>query len=232
MAGRVYVEDFSNGPGGWLGWDGVKRLEIADGVAISRSPWWIDYNHPPPEGGYLHLLYVLHTQWGPDFPTEYKKFGGANCFVEGGFPRDFANAKVTARLKGQLDTRGAKLRFHVQTDIEGTRVNMVLVAQPFEVTPEWSEQTITLVPDPAQWQDLYARHDRRDFYGRGKHIADVLQDVNCDIILVLFPLDVVPAEPIDADPHFLQAGEDYAADRSRLPEGYVMMDEVRIEFAE
>jgi len=57
-----------------------------------------------------------------------------------------------------------------------------------------------------------------------------LRDVNCNIILILFPLDIVPAQPIDADPHFLRAGKDYPVDRSRLPEGYVMLDEVRIEF--
>lgn len=235
MARKAYVEDFQSGPGGWLAWYDkdrqARRLEIQDGVATVRSPWEVDYNHPPPEGGYLHLLFVLHTKWGAGFPEQYQRLGGPNHFVDGGFSRNLANARITARLKGELQGRGADLLFHVQTDIDGIRVNQVLIAQPFEVTPQWSEQTITLVPDPAQWQDLYARHDRRDFYGRGKPIADVLGDVNCNIILVLFPLDVVPAQPIDAGPHFLRAGKDYPVDRSRLPEGYVMLDEVRIEFA-
>ena len=39
-----------------------------------------------------------------------------------------------------------------------------------------------------------------------------------------------PAEPVDGNPHLLKAGEDYKADLSRLPEGTVMLDEVRIEF--
>ena len=231
MANRVYVENFQNGPGGWIGWHPRMQLDIVDGVAISHGPWWVDYNHPPPEGAYLHLLYVLHTKWGPDFPEQYKRTGGPNRFVDGGFPTDFTNAKVTARLKGELAAKGADLRLHIPTDIDDTRVNLQLIAQPFKVTPDWSEQTITLIPDPAQWQDLYARHDRRDFYGWGKPIADVLTDINCDIIFVLAPLDVVPAEPIDASPHFLRADEDYPADRSRLPEGFVMLDEVRIEFS-
>ena len=47
-----YTETFDNGPGGWYGWisnaAGPKPLEIKDSCAISRSPWWIDYNHAPP----------------------------------------------------------------------------------------------------------------------------------------------------------------------------------------
>ena len=33
------------------------------------------------------------------------------------------------------------------------------------------------------------------------------------------------------DRHQLKAGENYQVDRSRLPEGYVMLDQVRTEFA-
>jgi hypothetical protein len=36
---------------------------------------------------------------------------------------------------------------------------------------------------------------------------------------------------MDGDPHLPYAGRDYAVDTSRLPSGYVMLDEVRIEFA-
>ena len=103
------------------------------------------------------------------------------------------------------------------------------MGQPFAITEDWSEQTITLDPDPEQWKCMGSRHDRTDFYGWGD-ISDVLRDLNDDIIFVLHPLDVVPAEPIDGDPHRLKAGEDYQVDRSRLPAGYVMLDEVRIEF--
>ena len=42
----------------------------------------------------------------------------------------------------------------------------------------------------------------------GVKLQDFLRDVNGDIILVLHPLDVVPAAPIDGDPHLLKAGED------------------------
>jgi hypothetical protein len=136
---------------------------------------------------------------------------------------------VTARLKGKLDARGAQLVLLAQSRVGCININYVLTGQPFAVTEDWSEQTITLDPDPEQWKCMGSRHDRTDFYGWGD-IADVLRDLDDDIILVLHPLDVVPAEPIDGNPHRLKAGEDYKVDRSRLPAGYVMLDEVRIEF--
>lgn len=37
-------------------------------------------------------------------------------------------------------------------------------------------------------------------------------------------------EPLDENPHVLRPERDYPVWRSRLPEGYVMLDEVRIEF--
>ena len=58
----------------------------------------------------------------------------------------------------------------------------------------------------------------------------MLGDVNADILLVLFPLDVAPMGPLNGDPHLLRPEKDYPVWRSRLPEGYVMLDEVRIEF--
>ena len=102
--------------------------------------------------------------------------------------------------------------------------------QPFQVTPEWSEQTATLEPDPQQWLCLGSRHDLTHQYGYG-HIADVLSNVDIDIILVLYALDVAPAEPIEGDPHILRAGKDYTVEPARLAQGYVMLDRVRIEFA-
>ena len=41
----------------------------------------------------------------------------------------------------------------------------------------------------------------------------------------------VPEEPVEGDPHRLKAGEDYRVERSRLPQGYVMLDQVRIDFS-
>ena len=64
----IYHESFDHGPGGWFGWAsnaiGPKELETRDGVLISRSPWWIDYNHAPPGAGYMHLIAMLLTK-GP-----------------------------------------------------------------------------------------------------------------------------------------------------------------------
>ncbi len=71
MMKPIYSESFQDGPGGWCGWisnaGGPKPLELRQHCAVSRSPWWIDYNHAPPGVGYLHLLYALLTK-GPGFP--------------------------------------------------------------------------------------------------------------------------------------------------------------------
>ena len=85
------------------------------------------------------------------------------------------------------------------------------------------------VPDPAEWRCLGSRHDRTDYYGE-LPLDTVLSDVNGDILLVLHPLEIVPMGPQKVDPHLLRPEKDYPVWRSRLPEGYVMLDEVRIDF--
>jgi hypothetical protein len=236
LGAPVYVEKFDKGPGGWLGWvsnaAGAARLEIREGSLYSSSPWWIDYNHAPPGGGYLHLLYALHTWHWPNFPRQYKELGGPNHFVLGGFPRDFRNAKVSARMKADVRLRGAECLLLVQSKVRGTYINIVLTGQPFRLTRDWSWQRVTLTTDPSQWKAMGSRHDRMRTYAGEAQVAEVLADVNADIICVLHPLDVRPKGKLEGDMHKLKAGEDYEVDRSRLPEGWVMMDEVRIEFAE
>jgi hypothetical protein len=106
-------------------------------------------------------------------------------------------------------------------------VNQVLTAQPFAVTPEWSEQIITPVPDQKQWTQLGSHEDAG--YGQGP-IEELLRDVNFDLIFILFPLDVRPLRPVQGDHHRLRPGRDCEVDRSRLPEGSVMLHEVRIEY--
>jgi hypothetical protein len=149
--------------------------------------------------------------------------------VEGGFPTNFTNAKITARLKGEVDQQGAELVILTVAKVGDKYLCHMLTGQPMQITPDWSEQSVTLVPDDAQWTALGSRHDRMEKYDWGP-IAPVLADLNCDIMFVLFPINAQPAEPLDADPHFLKAGEDYALDTSKLPSGYVLMDEVRFEF--
>lgn len=234
MTRQVYIESFDHGPGGWLGWEsnaaGARGLEIHDSMAVSRSPWWIDYNHAPPGAGYLQILFSLHTRENTPFPAQYWELGGDNPFISNSFPTDFRNARVSLRLKGELETKGAQLVMLVQAKVGSIYACHALVAQPLTVLPEWSEQTLRLDPDPTQWRCLGVRHDRTDFYGWANAV-DVLRDVNCNILFVLFPLNVVPIEPVLSDPHLLKAGEDYRVDSSKLPEGIVMVDEVRIEFA-
>lgn len=227
-----YKETFDEGPGGWYGWisnaAGPKPLEIRDSCAISRSPWWIDYNHAPPGAGYMHLLYMLNTTGTAS--EHQREVAGEHRFTKGGFPTNFADARITLRLKGELEAKGAQLLLLCQGVHGGICSGWLLTGQPFRVTPDWGEQTVTAVSDPDQWVCLGSRHDRTDFYGTNP-LPTVLGDVNADILLVLHPLDVVPMGPIAGDPHRLRPEKDYPVWRSRLPEGYVLLDEVQIDFA-
>lgn len=230
----TYVERFEEGPGGWLGWssnaEGAKKLEMVGGCAVSRSPWWIDYNHAPPGAGYLHLLFALHTTHPLGFPEQYKTLGGRNRFVEEQFPRDFRNARVSIRLRGEVDLQGSQCVLLVQSRVNGKHANTVLTAQPVPIHREWQWHIIELTPDPQLWAPLGSRADRVETYADAP-IDEILRDVNADIILVLFPLDIAPTMVLPHDGHRLRAGEDYPVDYNRLPSGYVMMDEIRIEFA-
>jgi len=238
MPPRPFIEDFEAGPGGWIGWDGAvgaTPIEISNGAAVSRSPWWVDYNHAPPGAGYLHILFALHTFHWPGFPESILQVSGPNRYVDGGYPTDLRNAQVSVRLRGEVALRGAQLVLLAQGNVseDASRpnwVNQVLAAQPLRITPDWSEQVITLAPDQAQWVNLGTRHDREGYYGRAS-VERLLGNVNGDIIFVLFPLDVRPAQPIPGDPHRLRAGQDYQLDTGRLPDGYVMLDRVQIDHA-
>ncbi len=230
---QTYIENFDRGPGGWMGWksnaEGALALEVLNGELVTRSPWWIDYNHAPPGGGYMNLLYCLHTTAHAYRHPQERQCGGPNHFVDGGFSTDFTGARVTLRLRGEISLCGAQLVLLAQAVVGEVSVNSVLTGQPIGVTEELSEQTITLDPDPEQWLCMGSRHDRTETYGWGE-IGDVLGDLNVDIIFVLFPLEVVPLEKLKDDLHRLRAGEEYIADPSLLPSGHVMLDEVRIEF--
>ena len=231
VSSEIYRESFDHGPGGWFGWknnlEGPEALAISDGIAIARSPWWIDYNHAPPGAGYLHMLFCLLTK-GPGFGEAYMEAGGYNQFVEGGFSTNFTNAIISVRLKGELETRGAELILLVQSSASGVTSGWALKSQPIGVTSQWTEQAINLNPDSSRWICLGSRHDRTKSYGR-IDLKTVLQDV-VNIVFILFPLTVVPMGPIPGDPNILRAGKDYPVWRSRLPEGYVMLDEIRIQF--
>ncbi|HLY59632.1 MAG TPA: hypothetical protein VKV95_02585 [Terriglobia bacterium] len=233
MQQKTYIETFDKGPGGWFGWisnlKGPAPLEIRDSAAISRSPWWIDYNHAPPGAGYLHMLYCLMTSGVQVFTELYMEVARANRFVEGNFPTDFTNAKLSVRLKGELELRGASLVLLVQGKIGNIASGWMLTGHPLVVTPEWTEQTIIAAPDPKLWTCLGSRHDRQMNYGEIDFLT-ILRDVNANIMLVLFPLIVAPMGHLDGDPHILRPEKDYPVWRSRLPEGYVLMDEIRIEF--
>jgi len=239
MSKREYLETFDNGAGGWLGWvgggGGPLRLENRNGALVSRSPWGVDINHAPPGAGYMHLLFCLMTTSAKLFsPDHFAHYGDRNRFVAEDHSRDFTGAKFHVRVRGDADLKSAKFMLHAQADVGPIRTNWALTGQPIQVTREWSEQTLTLDPDPSQWLCMGVRKVGADcaYYGEAP-VADVLRDLNVNIILVIGMLDVVPAHPglpPGADPHVLKAGKDYPIVWSRLPEGEILLDTVRIEY--
>ena len=232
MCAKTYVHDFNAGPGGWCAhggnFTGMEPLAIDDGVAVSHSPWWVDYNHAPPGGaGHLFVLFGLNTR-GP-LTEQVRDYGGENHFINGGFPTDFTNARMTVRIKGEVLLMGAQLMLLIQGAAAGICSGWALTGQPIAITADWSSQTITAAPDPAQWTCLGARLSRADMYGR-IDLPRILANVNVNIYLILFPIDVVPMGPIAGDRNELRAGRDYPVWQSKLPDGYVMLDSVKIEF--
>ena len=226
-----YIETFGDGPGGWYRWisnaAGPARLDIVDGYAVSRSPWWIDYNHAPPGAGYLHMLYCTFTRGA--LGEYYREVGGPHRLLDGQFPTDYTNAKLTVRMQGELNMQGAQLVLLIQANADDTTSAWVLTGQPLSVTHDWSEQSITCTTDPAQWTAMGARHDRQDYYGVVE-LAKVLSNVNIDIMLILFPLEIAPMGIVAGDPDILRPEKDYPVWRSLLPEGYVTLDRIDIEF--
>ncbi|SRR6266851_1426591 len=224
-----YVETFDNGPGGWVA-NRYHPLPIWDGAAYCFGPWYLDSHHAPPGAGYLHMLMYLHTNVRRVNPT----VGRNNRFVERNQSTDLTNAKLTVRLRGEMDLQGAQLLLLAQAATQATTANFVLSGQPFRITHDWSEQTVRLAPDPAEWTCLGARESMKHRYGCAD-IAAVLKDVNVDLIFVLFPLKVVPIGDVK-EPHKLRAGQDYPDEPSYqvqekyLPKGIVMFDSVRIDY--
>jgi len=155
---KIYRETFEQGPGGWYGWDsnfaGDKPLELDEGCVISRSPWWIDYNHAPPGAGYMHLLFMLDTQRAPS--ERHMAIAGDNHFVEHGFGTNFVDAELTLRLKGELISHDTELLLLCQGVHDDLCSGWLLTGQPFTVTDDWSESTVHARLDSDQWTCLAA----------------------------------------------------------------------------
>jgi hypothetical protein len=228
----TYVEDFDDGPGGWMrvidNYSPIGALPVRDGAVRCQGPWWVDYNHAPPGGGYLQLLMCLVTKGGVG--EQVREAAGDNRFVRGGYPTDFTDARLTLRLRGELEAAGTKFSVLLQANVDGLISGWVLTGQTFEVTPDWSEQTVTCVPDRARWTSIGSRHDRTDTYGE-RPLEQVLGDVNVNMHLIMFPVQPRPMGRIDGDPHLLRAGRDYPIWPSSIAQGFVDVDRIAIEFA-
>ncbi|MSU71908.1 MAG: hypothetical protein EXS43_06145 [Opitutus sp.] len=229
MATARYKETFDHGPGGWArvvdNVQPVAALPVHDGALWSYAPWWVDYNHAPPGGGYLQLLMCLQTK-GP-FGETQKEVGGENRFVTGGYSRDFTNATVNVRLKGELEAAGTSVCILIQGAQDGKVTGWVHSGKTFQVTPDYTEQSVQLVPDESQWTCLGSRQGREDYYGRTP-LHRILSDVNVNLYLLLFPVKPRPMGPISGDPHGLRAGRDYPVWPASIGQGYVALDQIEI----
>lgn len=95
--------------------------------------------------------------------------------------------------------------------------NFALTGQPFQITREWSERSVVVRPEPAQWACAGGRADLVQQNGCAD-IAEDLKDVNLDLYLVLFPLKIVP--PVEVElPHRTRAGSTIRSGRSFSPKG-------------
>jgi len=227
-----YKETFDSGPGGWVRVvDNVQPpavLPVRDGAIWSYGPWWVDYNHAPPGAGYLQLLMCLHMK-GP-FGETLKEAGGENKFVAEGHSRNLTNAKVTVRIKGELESAGASVCVLIQGSQDGKVTGWIHTGKTFDVTPDYTEQSLQLCPDESQWTCLGARRAREDFYGRTP-LQSILSDVNVNFYLLLFPVMPRPMGPVHGDPHLLRAGKDYPVWPSSIAQGYVAVDQIEIAFS-
>lgn len=238
-----YVENFDDGPGGWVADTGIP-LTVWDGVAHCYGPWTLDANHAPPGAGYLHLLMYLTTS-RPAYSENLARTGGANRFLEEENSTDLRGAHLTVRCRGRIEPTGPlcndsgfspqweagekpELLLLVQAKTPHAGPNWVLTGQPLVLADEWTEQTLILTEDESQWTFLGSRRERADVYGHAP-IAEVLADVNLDLIFILFPLSFTPINPVE-DMHRAWAVHDYAIDTQRLPKGVIMFDSVRIDY--
>ncbi len=128
---------------------------------ISRSPWWIDYNHAPPGAGYMHLLFLLLTTGRAG--EHHREVAGENRFAQSGCGTNFTGAELTFRLRGELRSAGARLHLLVQGVHDGICTGWMLTGQSLEVGAEWSERTLTAVEDESAWTCLGVATTGRTF---------------------------------------------------------------------
>jgi hypothetical protein len=232
MLRKSYVEEFDDGPGGWLrmvdNYQPPAALPVQQGAIWSYGPWWLDYNHAPPGAGYLQLLMCLYTR-GP-LRESVKEAGGLNRFVADRYPTDLTGAAVTVRARGELEAAGGNVCLLIQSIRGGICSGWVLSGQPVQVGSKFTDTRLRLVPDERQWTCLGSRHDRQDNYGC-LPLNETLGDVNMNVYLVIFPVNPRPVGPIAGDPHLLRAGRDYPVWPSSVAQGYVAVDRIEIAYA-
>lgn len=231
MSNSIYRETFDHGPAGWWGWGGnhigLKTLPHRDGYVETISPWWIDYNHAPPGAGYLHMLFCLSLR-GP-FGEQMQEAAGPNGFVKGGHSSNLQDTRIVVRTRGEVRLRGANMVLLVQGTHDGLTAPWALTSQPIPVEKDWTETTLTLRPNESEWTCLKGRHDRTDYYGY-RPLERCLKDVNVNLMLIMFPLDIRAMGDPGGDIHTLRPERDYPVWRSDLPEGRIQLDTFEIHY--
>lgn len=231
MNNKVYCETFDQGPAGWWGWGGnhigLQALRHRDSYVETISPWWIDYNHAPPGAGYLHMLFCLSLR-GP-LGEQMQETAGPNRFLKGGYSCNLENTEIRVRLRGEVRQRGASVVLLIQSGAGGIIAPWALTSQPIAVNPEWGETILKLRVRESEWTCLGGRHDRSDYYAR-RPLADCLRDVNVNLMLIFFPLDIAPMGDPEGNPHLLRPERDYPVWRSNLPEGRIQLDQFEIHY--
>jgi len=176
-------------------------------------------------------IYTAQHWYQPDMPAAARLPYQESSFADQGKSTDLRDARLTVRLRGDVDLKGAQLLLLAQAQTEKTTANFILTGQPIEITEDWSDQTIVLANDPKQWTCIGSRKDLVDLYGCDD-LNTALSDVNVDLIFVLFPLDIEPACPGVTDPHGLKADVDYPVMAAKLPRGLIQFESVKIEYPE
>ncbi len=173
------------------------------------------------------MLYCLNTK-GP-LGEHMREISGTNRFIEEGHSRNLENATVKVRIRGELKANGAQIVLLIQASAAGLVAPWALTSQPISVEAGWTEQTLKLTPDEKAWTCLGGRHDRADYYGK-QPLVPCLRDVNQNLMLIFFPLNIQPMGDPGGNLHRLRPERDYPVWRSALPEGRIQLDQFEIHY--
>lgn len=204
---RLYIENFeSAAPTGiyTVVQGGVTQqlAPVAEGgnhYVTSTGPWWVDPNHHDPGAGYLHLLAYGYFR---TFSNTLGAFGDPHQAID---LRD-AEFSFSVKLDDLTLPEDAHVYFWFQAsdpDIpaaEGRYVNYAYSAIAIDEVAAgggWTDVTIPLSTNDADWIALGSNPDREDTYSISQSVAHALSTgypADCGIIILIG--DELPQAPI------------------------------------